>query len=115
MWSSLAIGLLAGIIAGSSTKFFFAYPTADWAANGVPLLDRLLQTWKWWLLGFVPGACLGFFVGPLIYWLSPTNEWIEADASGLRAKRVEAVSKVIAGLIGTGMLTFALWVIIRAA
>ena len=42
LWSSLVVGLLFGLIAGGSVKFFFAYPTSDWAANGVPLIDRFM-------------------------------------------------------------------------
>lgn len=110
-WFSLALALLCGLIAGGALKFYFGFPTADWAAKGVPLWERLSQEWSWWLQGFIPGAIVGFVIGPIVYRLVPSDEWIEADPTGDRARRVERWSQVLAWLIGAGMLVFGILVV----
>lgn len=110
-WFSVAFALFCGAILGGSVEFYFAFPTSDWAANGVPFLTRLVQTSGWALEGFVPGAIFGFILGPMVYKLFPSDEWVDADATGERAKLVEKWSQISFWVIRIGLFVFFLLVV----
>jgi hypothetical protein len=106
---SITLGLLVGLVASSMVKFHFSYPSADWAARGVPLGERLVQKWVWELYGFVPGALVGFIAGMLVYQLFPPEGAQRENAE--RERRLEKARKVLTFLFFTAMIIYSVLVV----
>ena len=108
---SIIVGLLSGMVVGGAWRFQHSYPTAKWAAQGVPVWDRIVQTASWYFEGFLSAATIGFFLGLLLYQFAPSDEWLHADPTGARAKKVDRAGKILATLLILGLIAHYLLVV----
>lgn len=64
--SAFVLSLLCGFIGYGIFKFSYSLPTSDWAAKGVPIMERLYNTTMHGLPGLIVGIIIGFLIGLII-------------------------------------------------
>ena len=63
---AIGLSIVCGWIGYEIFEFSYSLPTSDWAAKGVPILERLYNTTLHGLPGIAYGMIIGFIIGLII-------------------------------------------------